>query len=116
MKRIITTVAAVLATGGGITFAAPAGAQPPCDDGNFCIFHDKGGGGSHYSLDQGIGDLGGVAGGLNDHVFSVWNRDDRNWCLYADADHGNQLLLVTRGPLIDLEERVAFQVSSVEPC
>jgi len=121
-KRLALTAAAAL---GAAAFAIPASASAsttsdpatwPCDSSEFCIYHDAQGGGSHLSLADGVYDLGGVAGGLNDHVYSVRNISGDNWCLYRDAGYENQLQLIPDGAAIDLGAGLASQVSSVRSC
>ncbi|MEU7043260.1 peptidase inhibitor family I36 protein [Streptomyces varsoviensis] len=116
----IAVVAAALA-GAAALFAAPgtASADPaqwPCDPSEFCVYHDTQGGGSHLSLSDGVYDLGGVAGNLNDHVYSVKNISGGNWCLYRDAGYENQIQLIPDGAAIDLNADIANQVSSVQSC
>ncbi|MEV0278844.1 peptidase inhibitor family I36 protein [Streptomyces sp. NPDC050610] len=116
----IAVVAAALA-GAAAMFAAPgtASADPsqwPCDSSEFCIYHDAQGGGSHLSLSEGVYDLGGVAGNLNDHVYSVKNISGGNWCLYRDAGYGNQAQLIPDGAAIDLDPGIASEISSVQSC
>ncbi|SCK16056.1 Peptidase inhibitor family I36 [Streptomyces sp. WMMB 714] len=122
MRRLALTAAAAL---GAAVFAVPASASAsttsdpatwPCDPSEFCIYHDVQGGGSHLSLADGVYDLGGVAGGLNDHVYSVKNISGDNWCLYKDAGYENRLLLIPDGAAMDLDAGLAGQVSSVEDC
>ncbi|WP_405873239.1 MULTISPECIES: peptidase inhibitor family I36 protein [unclassified Streptomyces] len=99
--------------------AAPAPGDPatwPCDPSEFCIYHDNQGGGAHYSLADGASNLGVLAGGLNDHVWSVKNISGDRWCLYKDADYTNEILVVLDGQAIDLSSPVRDQVSSVREC
>ncbi|NUP79470.1 MAG: peptidase inhibitor family I36 protein [Nonomuraea sp.] len=99
--------------------AAPSSSDPatwPCDPSEFCIYHDNQGGGAHYSLADGASNLGVLAGGLNDHVWSVKNISGDRWCLYADAGYENEILVVLDGQAVDLSSPVRDQVSSVAEC
>ncbi|WP_330283640.1 peptidase inhibitor family I36 protein [Streptomyces sp. NBC_00588] len=99
--------------------AAPASSDPatwPCDPSEFCIYHDTQGGGAHYSLADGASNLGVLAGGLNDHVYSVKNISGDSWCLYKDAGYQNEIMVILDGQALDLSVPVRDQVSSVTEC
>ena len=123
-SRLALGLAALV--GGTAMFAVPASAQAaapasdpatwPCDPSEFCIYHDGQGGGAHYSLSDGASNLGQLAGGLNDHVWSVKNISGSSWCLYSDADYNNEIQVILDGQAIDLASPVRDQVSSVEEC
>ncbi|MGY6018584.1 peptidase inhibitor family I36 protein [Streptomyces spinosirectus] len=118
-SRLALGLAALVGSAG--LFALPASAQAapaswPCDPSEFCVYHDNQGGGAHYSPADGASDLGVLAGGLNDHVWSVKNISGARWCLYADADYGNEILVVLDGQAVDLSSPVRDQVSSVREC
>ena len=65
---------------------------------------------------DGASDLGVLAGGLNDHVWSVKNISGSRWCLYKDADYENEIQVILDGQAIDLASPVRDQVSSVAEC
>jgi hypothetical protein len=122
-RRLALGLAALVGSAAMLGVTAPAQAAPaagpadwPCDQSEFCIYHDGQGGGAHYSLSDGASNLGVLAGGLNDHVWSVKNISGSNWCLYADSDYNNQIQVILDGQAIDLASPVRDQVSSVEEC
>ncbi|MCX5047921.1 MULTISPECIES: peptidase inhibitor family I36 protein [unclassified Streptomyces] len=122
--RLALGLAALAGSAAMLAVTAPAQAAPapgdpatwPCDPSEFCIYHDGQGGGAHYSLADGASDLGVLAGGLNDHVWSVKNISGSRWCLYKDADYENEIQVILDGQAIDLASPVRDQVSSVKEC
>lgn len=107
---------------GAFMSVLPAGAeaQPPdtwpCEESAFCIYREAKGGGAHYSLHDGADNLGQLAGGLDNHVWSVRNISGDDWCLYADPSFNTTLLVVLDGQAFDLESPIRDQVSSVNDC
>lgn len=120
-RRLGLGLAALVGTAAMLAMptSAQAAGDPatwPCDQSEFCIYHDAQGGGAHYSLDSGASNLGALAGGLNDHVWSVRNISGSDWCLYADADYENEIQVILDGQALDLASPVRDQVSSVDQC
>jgi hypothetical protein len=123
-RRLALGLAALVGSAAMLAVTAPAQAAPapgdpatwPCDPSEFCIYHDGQGGGAHYSLSDGASNLGVLAGGLNDHVWSVKNISGDSWCLYSDADYNNEIQVILDGQAIDLASPVRDQVSSVGEC
>lgn len=120
-RRLGLGLAALVGTAAMLAMptSAQAAGDPatwPCDPSEFCIYHDGQGGGAHYSLSDGASNLGQLAGGLNDHVWSVKNISGDDWCLYRDADYANEIQVILDGQALDLASPVRDQVSSVEPC
>ena len=122
MRRLAMTATAALGAAAftlPATIGASASTDPaswPCDPSDFCIYQYAQGGGSHLSMDDGVYDLGGVAGNMNDHVYSVKNISGDNWCLYKDSGYRNKIQLIPDGAAIDLNQNIASQVSSVTSC
>lgn len=103
MKRIVSITAAALSLGAIMATASPVSADPAstlhpagvtawwdCPDGYFCAWYKADGvdsGGNNKPEFMGTSrapDL--TAFGLNDHVWSVWNRTGVTWCAYPDIN------------------------------
>ncbi|WP_177001146.1 peptidase inhibitor family I36 protein [Streptomyces sp. cf386] len=120
-RRLGLGLAALVGTAAmlAIPTSAQAAGDPAtwsCDPSEFCIYHDAQGGGAHYALSDGASNLGALAGGLNDHVWSVKNISGDDWCLYRDADYENEIQVILDGQALDLASPVRDQASSVEEC
>ncbi|GCD95889.1 peptidase inhibitor family I36 protein [Embleya hyalina] len=111
-------MAAALLVGAGAIAASPASARVawPCAEGKFCVYHGANGTGPHYELQDGASDLSVLAGGLNDHVWSVRNNTKDDWCLFRDAGYKNKILDILDGQTINLQSPQRDQVSSTRRC
>ncbi|MEU7524393.1 peptidase inhibitor family I36 protein [Saccharothrix sp. NPDC042600] len=102
MKRLFSTVAAMLMLAVmtvGTASATPANTGPgaeawwDCPDGYFCAWYyedgaDRGSDGKPDFYGRvGAPDLREF--GLNDHVWSVWNRTGEVWCTYPDINYAD---------------------------
>ncbi|MEU3568799.1 peptidase inhibitor family I36 protein [Kitasatospora sp. NPDC036755] len=123
-KRMGMRIAGTLisfATAIAFMSAAPSQATPldynDCPQGRFCIWHDENGQGARLSFAVEARDLNELAGGLNDHVLSAWNRTTDTWCIYADANYNGDFREVPHEPLkgsIGNLGQFGYQVSSLQ--
>lgn len=105
---------------GGNTAVTPAHFDH-CPAGRFCIFAGTNGGHPYAYFALGDGDLGDGSGprGMNNTTESVWNRTNRDWCLYDGTSFNpNTLFGITfaNGRPHDLPVSVRNILTSLRPC
>ncbi|GAA3491443.1 MULTISPECIES: peptidase inhibitor family I36 protein [Streptomyces] len=112
-----------LFTAAGVLAATPAPAQEPpadwhCVPWGFCIYTGDHGDGRVITMERGVFDLGGVAGGaLDNNVRSVKNISGKTWCLYDRPGYGGELTRILDSYVGPIQfHGIGDRVSSVRAC
>jgi hypothetical protein len=114
MRHLHNTALVLALTLAPLALSAPAGAAAPfdrCPAGHLCLYSESDGTGRVAAFRWGSPDLA-HQNLLN--PLSAWNRTNRNYCLYTNANYDNHVDTIHPGHKDGLNGHLAY--SSVKAC